>query len=262
MTFGNRNRPTFGSTDWAAQQFMRLLEREERLTRAGSNADAGRGDQSHTFVQVAQSPEERSQIELEDLYAFTPERRQALINHTIDKWEGGYVNDPDDPGGATNFGITQPFINEYRRLVDKNFALSPAQLSRADAQMLYDRMMTAKKIDQIRDPDLRSQVFDLMVNPGLSANPAIVLNVLEEHGYPVKTGPTDDVIGSRALRAMNGLFAARNFGKLQRINNALVRKRLDHYDNEIDQNAAKEKYRNGWNRRSLSFSDLRTGKIR
>jgi lysozyme family protein len=27
--------------------------------------------------------------------------------------EGGYVNDPDDPGGATNFGVT---IHTMRRL--------------------------------------------------------------------------------------------------------------------------------------------------
>ncbi len=27
--------------------------------------------------------------------------------------EGGYVNDPDDPGGATNFGVT---IHAMRRL--------------------------------------------------------------------------------------------------------------------------------------------------
>ena len=27
--------------------------------------------------------------------------------------EGGYVNDPDDPGGATNRGITQRTYNAY-----------------------------------------------------------------------------------------------------------------------------------------------------
>lgn len=29
--------------------------------------------------------------------------------------EGGYVNDPDDPGGATNRGITQATYTEWRR---------------------------------------------------------------------------------------------------------------------------------------------------
>lgn len=29
------------------------------------------------------------------------------------RWEGGYVNDPDDPGGATNKGITQAVYTAY-----------------------------------------------------------------------------------------------------------------------------------------------------
>ena len=32
------------------------------------------------------------------------------------KWEGGYVNHPADPGGATNFGITQATYDNYLRL--------------------------------------------------------------------------------------------------------------------------------------------------
>lgn len=31
------------------------------------------------------------------------------------KWEGGYVNDPADPGGATNFGVTHKVYDAYRR---------------------------------------------------------------------------------------------------------------------------------------------------
>ncbi len=31
------------------------------------------------------------------------------------KWEGGYVNDPDDPGGATNYGVTQNVYNARRK---------------------------------------------------------------------------------------------------------------------------------------------------
>lgn len=30
------------------------------------------------------------------------------------KWEGGYANHPSDPGGSTNFGITQATFNAWR----------------------------------------------------------------------------------------------------------------------------------------------------
>lgn len=31
------------------------------------------------------------------------------------RWEGGFVNDPDDPGGATNKGVTQKTYDSYCR---------------------------------------------------------------------------------------------------------------------------------------------------
>ena len=41
------------------------------------------------------------------------------------KWEGGYVNDPDDNGGATNMGITQYTYNAF--LKRKGLALKPVK---------------------------------------------------------------------------------------------------------------------------------------
>ena len=31
------------------------------------------------------------------------------------RWEGGFVNHPKDPGGATNKGITQAVYDNWRR---------------------------------------------------------------------------------------------------------------------------------------------------
>lgn len=33
----------------------------------------------------------------------------------IDKWEGGFVNDPHDAGGVTNMGVTQKTLERYRK---------------------------------------------------------------------------------------------------------------------------------------------------
>jgi lysozyme family protein len=37
----------------------------------------------------------------------------ANIMSFVLKWEGGYVNHPSDPGGATNMGITQKTLDRY-----------------------------------------------------------------------------------------------------------------------------------------------------
>jgi len=40
-------------------------------------------------------------------------RFEACLKFVL-TWEGGYVNDPDDRGGATNKGITQAVYDDYR----------------------------------------------------------------------------------------------------------------------------------------------------
>jgi lysozyme family protein len=39
----------------------------------------------------------------------------SKILHFTLQWEGGFANDPHDPGGATMHGITQNTFNDYRR---------------------------------------------------------------------------------------------------------------------------------------------------
>ena len=41
-----------------------------------------------------------------DLTKYQEARFQAFTDEVI-RIEGGYVNDPDDPGGETNYGITK-----------------------------------------------------------------------------------------------------------------------------------------------------------
>lgn len=43
----------------------------------------------------------------------TSTRFDACLKFVL-SWEGGYSNDPDDPGGATNLGIIQTEYNAYR----------------------------------------------------------------------------------------------------------------------------------------------------
>ncbi len=54
----------------------------------------------------------------------------------IQKWEGGYVNDPDDRGGPTNLGVTQATYDDYRR----RHGLPPQDvqhITREEAEAIY-----------------------------------------------------------------------------------------------------------------------------
>lgn len=82
------------------------------------------------------------------------------------KWEGGYVNHPADPGGATNIGITQATYDKYRR--SKGLPLqSVRKIGQSEVEEIYHERYW-KPINGDNLPNsLALAAFDLAVNSGL-----------------------------------------------------------------------------------------------
>jgi lysozyme family protein len=84
------------------------------------------------------------------------ERFMRIISHTLNN-EGGYVNNPNDSGGETNFGISK---RSYPHLDIKN-------LSKLEAIGIYKKDFWDKyKIEKIKDFDVAQKIFDMCVNLG------------------------------------------------------------------------------------------------
>lgn len=98
---------------------------------------------------------------------------QSIIEHTL-KHEGGYVNDPQDAGGETNFGISKRVFPD----VDiKN-------LDRGGAIRLYlTHYYLPLKLDIIKSDAIKWKLFDIAVNLGSDDTIRIVPIVLKELGY-------------------------------------------------------------------------------
>lgn len=81
--------------------------------------------------------------------------------------EGGYVNNPADPGGETNFGITWPILLQAVGLgiVPPNTTI--ATLQRDQAKAIYRVFFWEKGGMDKFDPALAFQVFDFAVNSGI-----------------------------------------------------------------------------------------------
>lgn len=79
--------------------------------------------------------------------------------------EGGYVNHPQDPGGATNKGVTQAVYEGYRGLRGVPFR-SVREISDSEIHAIY----RFQYWDRIRGDDLPAgldyAVFDFAVNSG------------------------------------------------------------------------------------------------
>lgn len=83
------------------------------------------------------------------------------------KYEGGYVDHPQDPGGPTNKGITQAVYDSWRK--SQNL---PVQSVRGIADLEVAAIYKNLYWDKIRGDDLPSGVdfaiFDYAVNSGVS----------------------------------------------------------------------------------------------
>ena len=121
--------------------------------------------------------------------------------------EGGYVNDPDDPGGATKYGVT---VHTMRRLgldltedgrVD---AQDVRRLARADAERIFVQHYYARPgIDRLPEV-LRASVFDMYVNAGANAV-KILQRLLRQMGQDVAV---DGVIGPQTADAADAAARA------------------------------------------------------
>jgi len=81
------------------------------------------------------------------------------------KYEGGYVDDPYDPGGATNAGVTQATYNVFCR--HRGRGARPVKLMTPDER---DEIYRAQYWDEVDCDALASGVdvlaFDIAVNSG------------------------------------------------------------------------------------------------
>jgi lysozyme family protein len=121
--------------------------------------------------------------------------------------EGGFVNDPNDPGGATNFGVT---IHTMRRLgLDLNGdgvidETDVRALSRAQAVDIFvNHYYHRPRIDAL-PAVLQPSVLDMYVNAGANAV-RILQRLLVDMGYDIAV---DGAIGPQTARASHAAARA------------------------------------------------------
>ena len=122
------------------------------------------------------------------------------IAREIVRREGGFVNDPDDPGGPTNLGVTLATLRRLGIDVDRDGDVDLNDLKRlteAQAVMIFkDHYYTEPGIAWLPEP-VQASVFDMYVNAGANAV-KILQRLLDLFGRPVDV---DGKIGNRTARA-------------------------------------------------------------
>jgi len=114
--------------------------------------------------------------------------------------EGGFVNDPDDPGGATKYGVT---LNTLRRLgidITRDASIDVADvraLTTVQATDIYVEHYFRRTGVGALPEVLQASVFDMYVNAGSNAV-KVLQRLLTSMGFPCDA---NGQIGPQTIRA-------------------------------------------------------------
>ena len=142
-----------------------------------------------------------------------------LLKPFILRWEGGFVNDPADAGGATNKGV---IIGTFRQFYGKNVTveqlknITDAQWMHIFKQGYWDRW----KADQINSQKIANILVDWVWGSGKHGIviPQRILGVV-----------ADGIVGEKTLSAVN-------FADPDQLFDAIFQARIDFF-NEITQSS-------------------------
>ncbi|MGB3147473.1 MAG: holin-associated N-acetylmuramidase [Paracoccaceae bacterium] len=127
--------------------------------------------------------------------------------------EGGYVDDPDDPGGATNFGVTLAALQRLGRDVTGNGVIDRADLQALDRSqaiaIFVEHYFHRPGLADLPEA-LQATVFDMYVNAG-NQSIRILQRLLNQMGQRLAIdgvlGPATKAAAATAALADPQLFA-------------------------------------------------------
>ena len=147
---------------------------------------------------------------------------EVVLHH-----EGGYVNDPDDPGGETNFGIAK---RSHPDVDIKNLTKDGAK------EIYYQDYWVKNRVPQMPE-DLKHIYFDMCVNQGRGRAVKILQRAANAKGADLKV---DGGLGPKTITALKDV-------ELDRVRAY----RIKYYADLVTRKPDLEKFYFGWFRRGL-----------
>jgi lysozyme family protein len=172
---------------------------------------------------------------------------------TILKHEGGFVNHPNDRGGATNFGVT---IREYGEWLGRPSTVQDVRnMKREEARDIFRKKYYTKPgIDQLMPVPLQPVVFDACVLYGPARAIIFLQKIVNEFGTVAKKGEwktsMDGVLGPHTRRLVKEICDEYSW---EAVNNAYVEERIRFCEAIVRNRPNQKVFLRGWTRRANSF---------
>ena len=153
---------------------------------------------------------------------------EVILDH-----EGGYVDDPDDRGGETKFGISKqsyPYLD------------IPALDVEAAKTIYFEDYWQPERYHEIRDLSLIVKLFDLGINVGRRMAHRLIQRALRSVGRDVIE---DGLLGPKTIAAMNAV-------DVSALLSALKSEAAGYYRSIAASHPKQRKFLKGWLNRAYS----------
>lgn len=157
---------------------------------------------------------------------------EKVIPHLL-RWEGGFVNDPDDLGWATNMGVTMATYRAYCRA--KGYPVPTVERLKNLTRRQWEDILKSMYWDKFRADGIVSQsVANICVDWLWMSGSVAIKRVQEIVGVKV-----DGIVGEKTLAAINDRSPLPLFG-------AIKEARKEYIDEICRKRPTNEKFRRGW----------------
>lgn len=139
--------------------------------------------------------------------------------------EGGYVNNPKDPGGETKYGISK---RAYPGEDIKNLSIDRAKA------IYYNDYWLKNHLEKIADKEVAAALLDTVVNHG--KGPMLAQKAAQDIGVPLSV---DGKLGPQSIASINSLPAKQYLASLYNV-------RKDYYYDLVLRDPEKAVFLKGW----------------
>lgn len=168
--------------------------------------------------------------------------------------EGGFVNNPNDPGGATNYGISIRFLQQLPVMMgdlDHDGDIDVQDIRNmmvGDAKRIYKQFWWDKfRYSDIKDQTIATKVFDFAVNMG-AKRAHILLQRTLNNLYGLRL-TVDGVLGNATISVVNAVSDLQE----QQLLNAYCDEAWKFYKKLMIDNPKLKVFAKGWRNRAYSL---------
>jgi lysozyme family protein len=168
--------------------------------------------------------------------------------------EAGYVNNPNDPGKATNKGITEVVARKHETALRDIYGWDGDMKTLTTEMAIYIYILdywNVLRLDEIHavEPMLADKLFDIGINAGVGRAASWMqnyINVCNRMGKLYPDMKVDGQLGPTTIARMNDYLRTRGEKAMPRLLKAMLCKQGAHYQDISVVNEKLEEFTYGW----------------